>query len=287
MLLIIPAKAPAMSNFSLSGFTGSVKPFSSAQVSQRWYSDILFSTIWVKWRTAGFFPQIWQSMSGTSADRRDPPGLESHHSVGNSSEPIIVGDDHKRLPGASRHRGDHLVERLGARLIEVARGLVGEHQLGLADEGARHRDALRLAARELRGLMVPTFVEAHLLERGPGAISRRGRRLTCDEQGHHDVLFRAELREQVVELEYEAEVTGAKLRELPFAQLIDPPLTDLHASAIRPIERSKNVQERALPNSGDSNDCQNRATRDRKIHASQNLDAFRRTGVGLFDAGCL
>src|SRR5215831_2902777 len=144
MLLIIPAKAPAMSNFSLSGFTGSVKPFSSAHDSQRWYSDILFSTICVKWRTAGFFPQIWQSMSGTSADRRDPPGLESHDSVGDSCEPIIVGDDHKRLAGAASHRADQLVERLGAPLIEIARGLVSEHQLGLAHQRSSHRDTLRL-----------------------------------------------------------------------------------------------------------------------------------------------
>src|SRR5215468_1418229 len=133
--------------------------------------------------------------------------------------------------------------------------------------------------------MLPPLLEADRLERGSGALARRDRRLTCDEQGHHDVLFRAELREQVVELKYEAEVPGAKLRELPFAQLIDPPLADLHTSAVRSIECSENVQQRALSSAGDANDCQNRATRDREINASQDFDAFGGTGVGLFDAG--
>src|SRR5262245_54170370 len=97
MLLIMPAKAAATSNFSLNGFTGSVKPFSSAHTSHRWYSDILFSTIWVKCRTAGFLPQIWQSMARSLADRHEVSGLEPQDPIRDRGEPIIVSDDDKRL----------------------------------------------------------------------------------------------------------------------------------------------------------------------------------------------
>ena len=52
----------------------------------------------------------------------------------------------------------------GAR-VEVAGRLVGEDHLGLADEGARDRDALLLSARELARMVIEPLAEADALER--------------------------------------------------------------------------------------------------------------------------
>ena len=50
--------------------------------------------------------------------------------------------------------------------VEVARGLVGQQHPRLVGQRAGDRDALLLAARQLRRVMVAAAGEAHLLEQG-------------------------------------------------------------------------------------------------------------------------
>ena len=51
----------------------------------------------------------------------------------------------------ARERPQELEAGLGVLAVEVARRLVGEHEVGLARERARDRDALLLPDRELAG----------------------------------------------------------------------------------------------------------------------------------------
>ena len=61
---------------------GVCSPFSSAQRSHTWISDILLSWISVKCTVAGFLPQIWQSIArALSAPVAQPAGLERQHAV--------------------------------------------------------------------------------------------------------------------------------------------------------------------------------------------------------------
>ena len=53
--------------------------------------------------------------------------------------------------------------------VEVAGGLVGEHDARLGDERARDRDALLLSARQLVGHVAEPLAEPHALERGARA----------------------------------------------------------------------------------------------------------------------
>ena len=107
------------------------------------------------------------------------------------------------------------------RGVEVARGLVGQDELGREDEGARQRDALLLAARKLAGPVRrarsarPTSVE----QRARRAVHLVGA-LALDEPGHHHVLERGELGEQVMELEDEPDGAVAERGEL--ARLVTP-----------------------------------------------------------------
>ena len=62
-------------------------------------------------------------------------------------------DDDEGLVHLVAEAKEKLVQFLCRLRVEVARRLVGQHHGGLVDEGASHRDALLLAAREFGGLM--------------------------------------------------------------------------------------------------------------------------------------
>src|SRR6202044_2806403 len=87
----------------------------------------------------------------------------------------VVGDDHD----GHTHAMELLEESQdgsACRLIEVAGGLVGEHDGRAADKCPGDGDPLALAARELIGASVETFVEADKSEdiEGPGATLSLG-----------------------------------------------------------------------------------------------------------------
>ena len=81
----------------------------------------------------------------------DQPVGEVEDAVGDRRGSRLVGDHHDRLAELLDGVPEQL-EDLAARLrVEVARRLVREHDGRLRDERPRDRDALLLAARELRG----------------------------------------------------------------------------------------------------------------------------------------
>src|SRR4029079_16187432 len=102
---------------------------------------------------------------------------------------------------------EHAVEDAGGGdAVEVAGRLVGEDAVGLAGHRAGNRDALALAARKLRWPMEQPLAQAHLLERLCRAVARRRNGNATDPKRHRDVVDRAELGQQVVELVDEAEM---------------------------------------------------------------------------------
>jgi hypothetical protein len=81
----------------------------------------------------------------------------------------VVRDEHDRLAAAPQGLEEREHVEPGAR-VERARGLVAEQEARRVDERARDRDALLLATRELRGLVVRPIAEAD----APGATSLMG-----------------------------------------------------------------------------------------------------------------
>src|ERR1051325_982540 len=69
---------------------------------------------------------------------------------------------------------------------------------------------------------------------------------TRNAQGHHDVLERAELSEQVVKLEHESNSTIPKRRQLLIRLLFDALARDGHTAAGGLIEGAEQVQQGAL-----------------------------------------
>ena len=71
-----------------------------------------------------------------------------------------------------------------------------------------------------------------------------------NEQRHGDVFQRRKLRQQVVKLIDEAEVTVARQRSIPVGQGEGVHGAPAHRPRIRAVQRPQQVQQRALPRSG-------------------------------------
>src|SRR6476659_5514740 len=72
----------------------------------------------------------------------------------------IVGDEDQRLALGLVQFSKQPKHLLAGAGIEVARGLVGQHDLGLGQQGARDRSALLFPARELGGQVMRAFAES-------------------------------------------------------------------------------------------------------------------------------
>src|SRR5690606_22265636 len=66
----------------------------------------------------------------------------------------VVRDEHERRAALAVQLLEQLDDRFAGRRVEVARRLVGEQDSRLVDERAGERDALLLAARKLRRIVV-------------------------------------------------------------------------------------------------------------------------------------
>ena len=80
----------------------------------------------------------------------------------------IVGHQHQAGARSTLQASEHLEHGLAGARVEVAGGLVGEEQRGPRRERARHRDALLLAARELRRIVVSALARGR-----PARAARR------------------------------------------------------------------------------------------------------------------
>ena len=136
-----------------------------------------------------------------------------------------------------------LVAHLG---VEVARGLVGQEQLGTPHDRARDRDPLLLPAGELRGEVVHAGGEAHALEGGEGQPPALGAgEAPVDERQLH-VVEHAQVVDQVEGLEDEADLLVAQAGEVLVLVGHDGRAVELDRALARRVEEAEHVQQRAL-----------------------------------------
>ena len=94
-------------------------------------------------------------------------------------------------------------------VVQGAGRFVAQQQFGFLGDGAGDRDALLLAAGQLRGEVVEPVGKPHLAE-GVGRVKMVG----ADLGGELHVLKRGQVGHQVVELEDEADVVAAVADQL-------------------------------------------------------------------------
>ena len=122
--------------------------------------------------------------------------------------------------------------------VEGAGRLVGEDEARLVDERARDRDALLLAAGELRRAMMRAIGEADAGERRHAPCSRRVRAVDAGiDHRQLDIAERVGARQQVELLEDEADLAVAQGGEAVGAQRLDAPCR--RGGSCRAVGRSR------------------------------------------------
>src|SRR5215469_2983605 len=167
--------------------------------------------------------------------------------------------------------------------IEVPGRLIAHQQLRIGHQRARDRDALLLAAGELFRLVLGAIGEPHDLERdGDVLAALRGRELG-EQQRQLDVAFGGEHRHEVVELEDEADVVGAPVRERSARELVDAAIADGDLPGGRLIEAADEIEECRLAGPGRSHQRDEVGARDIERESVQDLDLLLAALVDLGD----
>ena len=125
-----------------------------------------------------------------------------------------MGDDDRRHPPAALQGLQQLDDGSPGLRIEAARGLVGEQEWWIEQEGTAQRHPLLLAARELGRKVRLALTHSDLRQEPPRAHGQPARRKPGDAPRDHHVLERSEIGQQLLELENEADRPVAESRQL-------------------------------------------------------------------------
>ena len=173
---------------------------------------------------------LWSLRAGESRNRRihegcasraglvlDPAGAQPHHAVAAPRQRGVVRHQHQR-GAALGVAGEQQVDDLASRgLVEIAGRLVGDEDRRIGRQRARERDALLLAAGQLRR------DNGRAVRRGRRrpARARRGSWASCDAgqlERHRDVLERRHGRDEMEGLEDDADIAAAEARQRVLAE---------------------------------------------------------------------
>ena len=142
--------------------------------------------------------------------RGDRAAVAKHQPrVGQRGELGIVRHQHQRGAAGAPDVEQQVHDVAAGRRVEVAGRLVGQHDRRIVGERARDRDALLLAARELRRIVMRRDRSARL----PSSSCRaraHGVAAAGNLHRHQDVLERGQRRHEMEELEDEPDLLAAQ-----------------------------------------------------------------------------
>jgi hypothetical protein len=168
--------------------------------------------------------------------------FEFHAAVREISDGLRMGDYKDGMP-----RVMQVVQQIQdyrfVRLVEIARGLVGENDLRLVDQRPSDSNALLLAPGELRWNMIQSIAKAHPAQGFRGFFFIRD---AVKILGQHHIFQGREIGNEVKLLKYKADFIGAVTRQFAFGKIADFLAVDNNTARARMIEPAENVDQRRL-----------------------------------------
>src|SRR5215203_1151383 len=213
----------------------------------------------------------------------DPPVLQGDQPVGVGGGNRVVGDHHHRLAELVDRLAQQL-EDVGAGLgVEVAGGLIGEDHGRFADQGAGDRDPLLLAAGELRGAVGAPVLEADGADElvDPLLVGIAA----GDRERQHQVLLGGEDRQQVEELEDEAELVAAQLGQLAVVEAGDVDSIEFDLARGRLVEPGEDVHQGRLAGARGAHDRGEAVALEAGADAGQGVDRGVTLAVAAVEVG--
>ena len=139
--------------------------------------------------------------------------------------------------------GEQLHHFVAVGGVEVSGRFVRQDQLGVVHHGAGYGDALLLTTRELLGVVVAAVHDLHFIEDHFYALFPFGAFYAEIDKGEFDVFENGQLIDQVEALEYEADITFAKVGPFAFVVMCDFGTVEHEAAAIGIIEETEDIQQ--------------------------------------------
>ncbi len=164
----------------------------------------------------------------------------------------IVSDHHDGLAEVFIELAQKRKNGFGAFRIEIAGRLIGEHDFRFADDGARERDALLLAAGKLRRLVIQAALEAQQV--GDDFEAVRIETISVDVLGERDVVIGVESGQKIEALKYEADFVAAQKGSGGIAHGGKVVAIEQHASARGLRETAHHVEHGGFSAAGRSHD---------------------------------
>ncbi len=185
-----------------------------------------------------------------------------------------MGDEHDGLVEFMRECADH-IHHIGFRFgIKVSSRLVGEHDLWPGHEGASYADALLLATRHLRRIMLHAFAKTDPLQQFSGDRLAFFFRHASKHQRHRHVFDRVEAGQQIVRLENEAQMLLPELGQPTFAQFGDRNPADDDAALGGTFHTRQLVEQCGLTGTGFAVDAADLPPWYGKVHPFQRHDGL-------------
>jgi hypothetical protein len=158
----------------------------------------------------------------------------------------LVRRDDDRRPSAGRFP-EEIEDRFRRGRVEVAGRFVGQDHGGRIRQCPGDGHALLLPAGQCRGKLVGLVGDLDSRQQLQCALAPLARRIGAAEvHRQHDVLHRRERRQELEELEDEADVAAAPRRQLAFVQTLDFDVPDVQRARRRYVDPADEVQEGRL-----------------------------------------
>src|SRR5712691_915562 len=221
-----------------------------------------------------FLPR--QARGGVEVD--DPAVEQVHLALGAGGALRAVGDHHDR-----RALLVDLVEQVHDlpchQRVEVAGGLVGEDEAGVARQHSGDGHPLLLPARELRRQVARARAEADELEGARDPRPALGARQAAVAQGHVDVVEGIQIGDEVEALEDEPDLSVPDAGHLVVAEAAHVLAIEDVGAALEGVEQAGDVEEGGLARAGGAHDGHELA----RTHAQREL----RQRMGLDQIGAV
>ena len=191
--------------------------------------------------------------------------------------------------GGSALRGEpaqFVEDRPGVVVVEIARGLVGEHHRWTIQHGAAVGHALLLSAGELRRVVILAVGHRHALEKGECLAARLGAVAPDVAGGQEHVVQGGEPREEEEGLEDVADGGTAHAGLAAPAKVAHPLSAEPDLAAVGRLEQSQQIQEGGLARSRRTRYRHELAARDLEVDSGQDghgLARGSRVGLGQSD----
>jgi hypothetical protein len=222
------------------------------------------------------------------ADLLDHALVHHHDAIGHRQRLLLVVGDHDgRHAEPALQRADLVAQVDPHRGVERRQRLVQQQQPGRGGERARQRDALLLAARELRREAAAAARQAHQAEQLVDARGDPGPSLAPVHQAIRHVLRHRQVGEQRIRLEHDPVVASRRRRHRD----VPPGLHDA-PGALR-LQPGDDAQQGRLAAARRAQEADELALADRQVDAAERIegaealaDAAERE-VGVVAHGCL